>query len=926
MTIIHCKGIVFFTVLLAALVLPAQPAQGAQNEGGERPRSVNPVDSTPETPAKTGPVSVSPELSVLRLLRFSGTVQDALGRPRSGVVGLTFALYGEQEDGAPLWLETQNVELKADGRYTVLLGATSQEGLPLELFSNEEARWLGIQVQGEPEQPRVLLNFVAKFTAVETLGDSQIFDNGTNVGIGTTAPVDRLQVSGNIRLIGQTTHQIQMNGAVTAGRLGQDANGFFFASDTAGKSVRVLTKDGGLLAEHMRITGDGNVGIGTAAPANKLQIVGSSTGTILRASNDNAASEVGVILGQNTAGSGVTIGMEGSTSSPNGISILGTGNSSLAVWGLATANANGVGVRGDGSLRGGQFFSNGNADSIGVSGGVGTNVTGGVGVLGTANTGSSVGVRGDITTATGTAVEAKANSTSALLFRGESVSTERFRVDGSGNVRANAYQDLAGNPIISTTGANTTGTFSGTTSDHIVLVTQNGTGNGIEVNGAAGSSVAAVEATSTGNAGVGVKGSATVGSGIGVRGDGGFAGVRGGSTAASGIGVLGSATDAGGIAGQFENLAGGTILRGITTGSTVVFRVDGSGRVGIGTSSTDFKLTVKGTGNETYLVMSETGDETADHLKIQVAPGGGGASSRIGHLLGRFGNGFNVANLANAPLIFGVGAGPTERMRIDAEGDVGIGVSAVTPQLHVQNGDSGLLEPIAADGIFGECTGTNCFGVTGLSTGGVQGRGVHGESSTGTGVFGQSNSGRAGDFNRTDNSDAGEILVARNDGDIEFKVLGSGDVFADGAFTGGGADFAESIEPAGWKDEYEPGDLLVIDVSGDRRVALAQEPYSPLVAGIYSTKPGLLGREWEDEEAEVRLAQEIPMAIVGIVPCKVSAENGSIRRGDLLVTSSTPGHAMKGTERKRLLGAVVGKAFEPLASGTGIIQVLVTLQ
>jgi len=65
---------------------------------------------------------------------------------------------------------------------------------------------------------------------------------------------------------------------------------------------------------------------------------------------------------------------------------------------------------------------------------------------------------------------------------------------------------------------------------------------------------------------------------------------------------------------------------------------------------------------------------------------------------------------------------------------------------------------------------------------------------------------------------------------------------------------------------------------------------------------------------------------VGIVPCKVSAENGPIQPGDLLVTSTTPGHAMKGTDRNLMLGAVVGKALEPMQKGTGIIQVLVTLQ
>jgi hypothetical protein len=71
---------------------------------------------------------------------------------------------------------------------------------------------------------------------------------------------------------------------------------------------------------------------------------------------------------------------------------------------------------------------------------------------------------------------------------------------------------------------------------------------------------------------------------------------------------------------------------------------------------------------------------------------------------------------------------------------------------------------------------------------------------------------------------------------------------------------------------------------------------------------------------------EVPMAMVGIVPTKVSAENGSIKRGDLLVTSSTFGYAMKGTDRSKMLGAVVGKALGNLDTGTGVIEVLVTLQ
>jgi len=71
---------------------------------------------------------------------------------------------------------------------------------------------------------------------------------------------------------------------------------------------------------------------------------------------------------------------------------------------------------------------------------------------------------------------------------------------------------------------------------------------------------------------------------------------------------------------------------------------------------------------------------------------------------------------------------------------------------------------------------------------------------------------------------------------------------------------------------------------------------------------------------------DVPLAVVGVVHCKVTAENGPVEAGDLLVSSSKEGFAMKGTDRSRMVDAVVGKALEPLPKGDGIIQVLVTLQ
>ena len=215
------------------------------------------------------------------------------------------------------------------------------------------------------------------------------------------------------------------------------------------------------------------------------------------------------------------------------------------------------------------------------------------------------------------------------------------------------------------------------------------------------------------------------------------------------------------------------------------------------------------------------------------------------------------------------------------------------------------------------------------------GRGVVGEGHTGiegltlvAGGIGVSGStyavaGAASIAGLFNNSGGGAILVGKASGINQFRVDSSGRVFANNGYQAGGADFAESFEPAGEKADYTLGDVLVIDPTAQRRVTLTNEPYSTLVAGIYSTKPGVLATPHAIDDPQ--LAKELPVAMLGIVLCKVSVENGAIAIGDLLVTSSTPGYAMKGTDRYRMVGAMIGKALQPLRGTTGIIQVLVTL-
>jgi|SRR6516164_1339965 hypothetical protein len=126
--------------------------------------------------AQTSPLNsetTSASVQVPRVIRFSGIAKDETGKALSGVLGITFALYHDEQGGAPLWLETQNVQADAAGHYTALLGSATADGVPLSLFSSAEVHWIGAQISGHPEQPRVLLlsvPYALKAADAETLG------------------------------------------------------------------------------------------------------------------------------------------------------------------------------------------------------------------------------------------------------------------------------------------------------------------------------------------------------------------------------------------------------------------------------------------------------------------------------------------------------------------------------------------------------------------------------------------------------------------------------------------------------------------------------------------------------------------------------------------------------------------------------------
>jgi hypothetical protein len=148
-----------------------------------------------------------------------------------------------------------------------------------------------------------------------------------------------------------------------------------------------------------------------------------------------------------------------------------------------------------------------------------------------------------------------------------------------------------------------------------------------------------------------------------------------------------------------------------------------------------------------------------------------------------------------------------------------------------------------------------------------------------------------------------------------------GDVTVTGNIAAKYQDIAEWVEAS---DNVAAGTVMVLDSSTTNRVMASERSYDTRVAGVVSSKPGLMLGESGDNK--------ILVATTGRVKVRVDAAAGPIEVGDLLVTSDVPGHAMKsqpidvGGVKIHRPGTLIGKALEPLRQGTGEILVLLSLQ
>jgi len=309
------------------------------------------------------------------------------------------------------------------------------------------------------------------------------------------------------------------------------------------------------------------------------------------------------------------------------------------------------------------------------------------------------------------------------------------------------------------------------------------------------------------------------------------------------------------------------------------------GKLGVGTDTPTEEIDLQKTQNNvTRLRIENTSTASNAWADFIVSTGTGNAFA-----VQKFGSGFTLLTwsgipLANwarfrsdtgvaglifttggaSPLLFGTS--DTERVRITPTGNVGIGTTNATDLLTIQGSSGNLIA---------------CY---------------------------------------PDSSRAAGAAV--------FRVESDGDVYADGTvyandhIGSSSADIAERINTSEW---VEAGDVIEIDPDHAGFFRKASGLYSRRVAGIISTSPGvILGNDIDDATGQWDDNRPV-LAIAGRVPVKVSTENGPIAIGDLLVSSSIPGVAMKG-DPANSIGAVVGKAMEGLQDGVGVIMAQVTLR
>jgi hypothetical protein len=454
--------------------------------------------------------------TVPRLINYSGVVRDLNAKPLSGVIGVTFLLYKDEQGVAPVWMENQNVTADKNGRYTVSLGSTSAEGLPVDLFANGEARWLGVQAQGEPEQPRVMLvsvpyalkagdaqtlgglpvsafalagtqssqgsspggttffppsavntvsitgtgttDFLPLWTSSTNLGNSIMFEDTTHsrIGINTETPGATLDVKGGTNIEGLLTFPATGMATSSAGKNSQ-AQDFVASSYNSGTKAAVNQT-----FQWQAEPTENN----TSSPSGKLNLLFAS-GTATPAETGLSISKKGIITfatGQSFPGAGTITGitagkdLSGGGSSGNvTLSLDTTKIPQLTGNNTFTGNQTFFGAAGGflNSGAGAQYAGQNNvAQGIGLLGGA--TASAGVGVEGIGSGAGAIGIEGFTQSTSGVAGLFMVNSSTGKILQGQQNGVMKFSVDGNGNLSADSVTtggSIVANGIVEAGGA-----------------------------------------------------------------------------------------------------------------------------------------------------------------------------------------------------------------------------------------------------------------------------------------------------------------------------------------------------------------------------------------------------------------------------------------------------------------------------------------
>jgi hypothetical protein len=627
-------GVLVLSILSVAVAL----AQTSTNTTSTAPTNGN---STPEPEPQTMVPARDNQSLVRRLVKVSGVLTDFAGKPLSGEVQVKFTLYKEETDEEPLWTETQKLGIDTRGRYTALLGATQTGGVPVELFGSDDARWLGVEVEGQPPRPRTLLlsvPYALKAVEAEKLAGKSVSDFVLSENLGEQVRQviqSQGQVAAQSTLIG-TPQQKQASTVSTASPQVSSPGPKFPPSTFSGitsNQIVLVQQNGsgqGLVAQTASSTGgSGVVGIATSNSTSNFQngVYGQNAGAGAGVAGiaTNPSSGVGVygqganfagVFGNSPKTSGFAAGVFGQTASSDGAGVHGN---NTAATGFATgvtgfsASTNGNGVFGNASATSG--FANGVFGQ--------TASPGGSGVLGIENSpsGFNSGVSGSSASANGTGVfgssvqwvgvggQATATSGSpAYGVWGDSASTDGVGVAGYADATSGNANGVLG-VSVSPNGNGLIGVNNASTGPCNQNYCDGGFGVRGIANGTNGNAYGVLGSTATIGFGAGVLGSAdaTTGQAFGVFGQtnspngpaifGHAASPSGYPTAV--VGFLDS--NDGGVAGQFVAHGGsGLILQGLSGSNfNQVFSLDANGNLNI-----TGNLTVSGTKSSTAKLQS----------------------------------------------------------------------------------------------------------------------------------------------------------------------------------------------------------------------------------------------------------------------------------------------------------------------------------